>query len=143
MNDALPRPAGRMPEAATQAQSRPDVLIVACLCAAWCNTCTAYRPVFDQLAAQLPDDSFVWIDIEDQADLLDDIDVETFPTILIAQQGRTLFFGPMLPHLDALRRLVESLRLQGCAGIANSLDNAAVAELVGRLTNQVCRGQIR
>ena len=54
---------------------KDDVWVVACLCAAWCDVCTNYRPGFDELAAQHPDKLFVWIDIEDRADLIGDFDV--------------------------------------------------------------------
>src|SRR3546814_13435956 len=60
-----------------------DGLIIACYCAAWCDTCTEYRPQFDALADKWPDHAFVWIDIEESPELLDDEDVENFPTILI------------------------------------------------------------
>ena len=52
-----------------------DAWTVACLCAAWCGTCSSYRATFEQLAARHPDKHFVWIDIEDQADLVGDLDV--------------------------------------------------------------------
>src|SRR3546814_6829270 len=42
-----------------------DGLIIACYCAAWCDTCTEYRPQFDALADKWPDHAFVWIDIEE------------------------------------------------------------------------------
>jgi thioredoxin 1 len=68
--------------------------IVACLCAAWCGTCVGYRAAFEQLAARHPDKTFVWIDIEDQADVVGDLDVDNFPTLLL-QRGR---HGGLLRH---------------------------------------------
>ena len=41
--------------------------LVACLCAAWCGTCTEYRAAFDAAARQHPEARFAWIDIEDHA----------------------------------------------------------------------------
>lgn len=95
------------------------VLTVACLCAAWCGTCGEYRPIFDQLQAARPADRFRWIDIEDEADLVGEVDVETFPTLLVTREdGQVLFAGPVLPRLnDALRLLeaqAESME-DGCA----------------------------
>ena len=49
--------------------------VVACLCAGWCDVCKQYRAGFDALAEQYPDQQFVWIDIEDQSDLIGDLDV--------------------------------------------------------------------
>ncbi|MEB0031744.1 thioredoxin family protein [Undibacterium sp. RTI2.1] len=83
--------------------------LVACLCAAWCDTCTAYRIAFDQLAEQHPDVCFAWIDIEDQAHLVDEIDIENFPTILIQHQDTVHFFGTMLPDTMQLHRLLKSI----------------------------------
>jgi thioredoxin 1 len=82
--------------------------VVACLCAAWCGTCGAYRAGFEQLAARHPDKTFVWIDIEDQADVVGDLDVENFPTLLLQQGNRVAFFGTMLPDLKVADRLVQS-----------------------------------
>lgn len=51
---------------------------------------------------------FVWIDIEDQADLVEEFDVENFPTILIQHNDMTLFAGTMLPEISLLDRLIHS-----------------------------------
>ena len=85
-------------------------LLVACLCANWCGTCGDYQPQFRQLASQFPGVQFVWIDIEDEADLVDPIEVEDFPTILIASPTQAHFFGTMLPHIQTLKRLIDSQR---------------------------------
>ena len=47
-----------------------------------------------------------WIDIEDEADLLGDVDVETFPTLLLIGPEGVRFAGPVAPHADTLRRLL-------------------------------------
>jgi thioredoxin 1 len=83
--------------------------LVACLCAAWCDTCVAYRPGFLALAARFPRAEFRWVDIEDDAEAVEDIDVENFPTILVRRGGETLFHGVMLPHHEHLQRLLEKL----------------------------------
>ncbi|MBV8666165.1 MAG: thioredoxin family protein [Burkholderiaceae bacterium] len=76
-----------------------DACVVACLCAAWCDTCSAYKSRFAELAAMHPEQRFVWIDIEDEADLVGDIDVDNFPTLLMQQSGIVSFFGTVLPDL--------------------------------------------
>ena len=84
-------------------------LLVACLCAQWCGTCGAYRPVFETLGAELGAQAqFVWVDIEDQADALGDVDVEDFPTLLVARGETLLFFGPLTPQPPTLARLLRS-----------------------------------
>ncbi len=86
--------------------------LVACLCAAWCGTCRDYQPGFHALAARFPAARFLWIDVEDDADLVDDYDVENFPTLLIQRDDTVLFFGTMLPHLELLQRTLESFHTQ-------------------------------
>ena len=83
-----------------------DRWIVACLCAAWCGTCESYRATFEELAARHPDKFFVWIDIEDHADMVGDLDVENFPTLLIQHHELVTFFGTMLPDGGLAHRLV-------------------------------------
>jgi thioredoxin-like negative regulator of GroEL len=85
-----------------------DHLVVACLCAAWCGTCASYRAVFEELAARHPDKYFLWVDIEDHADLVGDLDVENFPTLLIQRHEHVAFFGTMLPDANVANRLIES-----------------------------------
>lgn len=83
-------------------------ILVACLCAQWCGTCNEYAPLFDQLQKNYPLAQFVWIDIEDEADLVDPVEVENFPTILIATHNVARFFGTVTPHIETLRRLIDS-----------------------------------
>ena len=83
--------------------------LVACLCAAWCDTCVAYRPGFVAMAERFPRAEFRWVDIEDDAEAVEDIDVENFPTILVRRGEETLFHGVMLPHHEHLERLLDKL----------------------------------
>ena len=83
-------------------------LLVACLCARWCDTCGDYRSVFAHLKDEFANCRFVWIDIEDQADLVDPIEVENFPTLLIAAGTQALFFGTVTPQPDTARRLIQT-----------------------------------
>lgn len=87
---------------------KDDVWVVACLCAAWCDVCTNYRPGFDELASQHPDKLFIWIDIEDRADLVGDFDVENFPTLLIQHGDDVVFYGTTMPDHRIAHRLVTS-----------------------------------
>ena len=90
---------------------------VVCLCAAWCGTCGIYRPLFEELSRAHPDVRFEWVDIEDESELAGDLDVETFPTLLIADGQRALFLGPLLPQAPVLARLLASLQAApGSAG---------------------------
>jgi thioredoxin 1 len=83
--------------------------LVACLCAAWCDTCAAYRPGFLAMAERFPRAEFRWLDIEDDAEAVGDIEVENFPTLLVRRGGETLFQGVLLPHHSHLERLLREL----------------------------------
>lgn len=98
------------PELATRLND-PATTLVVCLCADWCGTCRDYAPRFTELAARLPPDHIlVWLDIEDHAELLDDEDVENFPTLWVEADGRLRFYGPMLPHIGQLEDILQRLR---------------------------------
>ena len=83
---------------------------VVCLCADWCGTCRDYRPHFDALAGEFSDGRFVWYDIEDDAERVGHIDVETFPTLLIERAGHVVYLGPVLPDAGHARRLIAPVR---------------------------------
>ena len=88
--------------------SESPPLLVACLCAEWCGSCRDYHAVFESLAAKAPPGTrFHWIDIEDEADLADGIEVENFPSLLIARGDEVLFIGPVTPHANAAAALIE------------------------------------
>ncbi|MCW8174934.1 thioredoxin family protein [Verminephrobacter aporrectodeae] len=83
---------------------------VICLCPDWCSSCRSYRPLFDALARAHPGVRFEWVDIEDEAELIGDLDPQTFPTLLIGQGTNALFLGPLTPQAPVLARLLSSLQ---------------------------------
>jgi hypothetical protein len=94
------------------------------------RSCREYRETFRQIQQQYPEARFLWIDIEDQPDLVGDISVEDFPTLLIATGAGPRFFGPLTPQRDVLMRLIEAHQ--------NDIDGAALPDhelsaLVARL----------
>lgn len=109
-------------------------LTVACLCAQWCRTCDGYREVFDQVLSALDDARVqgMWVDVEDQADAMGAIDVENFPTLLMARGDEVLFFGPVTPHAQTLQRLIVAA-LQGGLSLDRRSVDPAVLELPARL----------
>ena len=94
-------------------------LHIACLCAAWCRLCDEYRPMLQALAAEFTRAGvrahWHWVDIEDEADLVGDLDVETFPTLVIADDTQVRFAGPVTPQRDTLQRLAARHRARGAA----------------------------
>ena len=93
-------------------------MIVVCLCAAWCDTCTEFRVAFDRIAAARPDMRFVWLDIEDDSELCGDIDVENFPTLAIYRGDTLLHFGVSLPQEGTVARLVDAMAARAAAAAA-------------------------
>lgn len=96
----------------TSEQGGNDDWLVACLCAQWCGTCRDYRAVFEALAREQPALRCVWVDIEDDSDALAplDLDIENFPTVLVARGAELRFFGTLLPHATTLARTLEAAR---------------------------------
>jgi thioredoxin 1 len=86
---------------------------VACLCAAWCRLCDDYAPVLDQVLAELVATGATvrkhWVDIEDEAALVGEFDVETFPTLVVFDATQVRFAGALEPQPDILRRLLRAL----------------------------------
>jgi thiol-disulfide isomerase/thioredoxin len=117
----------------TPPASPHPALLVACLCAQWCGTCGSYRSVFAQLEAEFPGCRFLWIDVEDEASLVEPIEVENFPTLLIAAQGQARFFGTVTPHLDTARRLIQAQLAPGAAAAVPSALVTDVNQLLLRL----------
>jgi thioredoxin-like negative regulator of GroEL len=104
--------------------------LVACLCAAWCRTCDDYRVTFETLRREFGGRAaFRWVDIEDDEDALGSLDVVDFPTLLIAAGESIHFIGPVLPHVQTARQLVERALRGELAVVADP----ALAGLPGRI----------
>jgi thiol-disulfide isomerase/thioredoxin len=120
--------------------SVPASVLVVCLCAEWCDVCREYRSRFDQVQAkvlaQFPQVRFLWIDVEDEADLLDLPDVENFPTLLLALGDAPRFFGPVTPETQTLERLIRRT-IEDAAGPA--LADPEVVALVARIRAEKLR----
>jgi hypothetical protein len=128
------RSAARLKLAGMQASGPHSDWWVICLCAAWCGVCRDWRPAFEQAAHGLPGVRFAWVDVEDEADAMGDVDIETFPTVLVARGDEARFLGPITPSAPGLARLVASLREQ--AGPSPTLHPQAQA-LIQRLSEHV------
>jgi len=86
-----------------------DELLVVCLCAAWCKTCTEFRATFDRLAGNDAAAKFVWLDVEDDSALVGDIEIENFPTLAVFRGDRPLFYGVTMPQEGVVARTLASL----------------------------------
>jgi thioredoxin-like negative regulator of GroEL len=91
----------------------PPAIHVACLCAAWCRLCDDYTPTFERITnvmrARYPGLETHWIDIEDEAELLGDFDVETFPTVVVVVGEDLRFAGPLAPQPETLQRVLGTV----------------------------------
>jgi hypothetical protein len=85
---------------------------VACLCAAWCGVCRDWQPLFLEQARAHPHMRFAWVDVEDEDDAMGDVDIETFPTLLIARGTELLYLAPIPPSAKQFARLLATLQAQ-------------------------------
>jgi thioredoxin 1 len=105
--------------------------IIVALCAAWCDTCGQFRANFENIARARPTMRFVWLDIEDDADICGDIEVENFPTLAIYRGGKVLHFGVSLPHEATVARLIDEMAARD-AGV--EVAPGPVGDLLTRIT---------
>ncbi|WP_211474028.1 thioredoxin family protein [Collimonas humicola] len=109
-----------------------DGWVVACLCAAWCGSCREYFANFTALAQRHPQVQFAWIDIEDQAELVGDLDIDNFPTLLIQRGDIVTFLAPVEMDL----RLAERILLAQMSKSADELQSEAQSSEERRLWQQ-------
>jgi thioredoxin reductase (NADPH) len=98
----------QMPHSGTATAGNEGLLVV-CLCAAWCKTCSEFRDTFDSLAKAHVGTGFVWLDVEDDSALVGDIDIENFPTLAVFRGDTPLFYGVTMPQQGVVARTLASL----------------------------------
>ncbi|MBU0588468.1 MAG: thioredoxin [Gammaproteobacteria bacterium] len=88
-------------------------LLVVALCAEWCGVCREFRQQWDahdfSTHAEV---SYLWVDIEDRADIAGDLDIETFPSLAVFSGQQPVFYGPVSPNMDLLQRVSQSSAVQ-------------------------------
>ena len=99
-----------MPTSLHNTATGSSIRWVICLCADWCGVCRDYRAVLNKVAAEHANSRFAWIDIEDDAHWVGEMDIETFPTLLVADRQGIFFLGPLTPHAVTVSRLLTSLQ---------------------------------
>jgi hypothetical protein len=85
---------------------------VVCLCAAWCGVCRDWLPVFTEQARAHPQLRFAWVDVEDEDEAMGDVDIETFPTLLVGRGDRVLYLATIPPMASQFARLLARLQAQ-------------------------------
>lgn len=120
----------------TPSQNSTDVLPirwVICLCADWCGVCRDYKAVFNKVSAGHATSRFAWLDIEDDAHWVGEMDIETFPTLLVADSQGVFFLGPLTPHVVTVSRLLTSLQM---ADVKRQVHTAVTQKLLDALPTQ-------
>ncbi|MEJ5992606.1 thioredoxin family protein [Ramlibacter sp. PS3R-8] len=117
--------------------SEPATWWVACLCAAWCGVCREWQPLFADQARAHPHMRFAWVDVEDEDDAMGEVDIETFPTLLVARGSEVLYLAPIPPSATQFTRLLATLEAQpvpapGLPDDANALLHRLRAEVLPR-----------
>ena len=117
--------------------TEPQPLHLACLCAAWCRLCDGYASVFAEAVGELqrtrPELQAHWIDIEDESDLVGELDVETFPTLVLVQGAHTLFAGTLTPQPQTLLRVLQAALEAADRGAAAAPQPPEVLDFAARL----------
>jgi thiol-disulfide isomerase/thioredoxin len=110
---------------------------VAGLCAAWCGVCREWLPLFTAQARANPQMRFAWVDVEDEDETMGDVDIETFPTLLVARGDQVLYLAPIPPLASHFTRLLARLQAQpaadpGVPAEANALLQRLQADVLPR-----------
>ena len=103
-------------------------LLVACLCATWCKTCTEFHGTYEKLAAANPDVKFEWLDVEDDSALVGDLDIENFPTLAVFRGDKPLFYGVTMPQEGVVARTLASLKREDRDAVAVPEEIAGLPE---------------
>jgi thioredoxin 1 len=85
---------------------------VACLCAAWCGVCRDWQPQFTEQARAHPGLHFAWVDVEDEDETMGEVDIVTFPTLLVARGSQVMYLAPIPPLGNQFTRLLARLQAQ-------------------------------
>jgi thiol-disulfide isomerase/thioredoxin len=121
-----------MTDAATPADDATRWVI--CLCAEWCHVCRSWRETFDAAAREHPDLRFAWVDVEDEDEAMGDVDIQTFPTLLLAQGDHAVFMAPVVPMAAHLSRTLGLLTHAATDEASSGPSVSAQAQaLLGRL----------
>ncbi|MBK6616190.1 thioredoxin family protein [Ottowia sp.] len=113
-------------------------MLVTCLCATWCLTCEAYRATFAEIAERFPDMTFRWVDIEDESDVVGELDIQNFPTLLIQSGTQVRFFGTVTPQPRVLEAIVAACVRESMAQRDLDRDVEDLADRFCELFPQAC-----
>lgn len=75
--------------------------------AVWCGPCKAIAPVLDQFASQLPNVTFIKVDVDQSGDIAREYQVSAMPTFKLFKNGKEV--GELVgADPNRLRQLIEA-----------------------------------
>ncbi|NHZ83542.1 thioredoxin [Massilia sp. CCM 8695] len=112
---------------AARLKSRSARLVLIIGAESWCETCRALGPVFDTLAQQSSkqDDTWLWLDLEDHADFLDNFIPDSLPLLMS-------YSGAELSHAVIPTRVTEADLLELLAR-PSVIEHSNLPDVRGRL----------
>ena len=121
-----------------QDSGHPGDFWVVCLCADWCHICRSWQSRFHTLVAEQDVDiRTLWLDVEDEEIDALNLDIETFPTLLILRRDKALFLGAVPPVDEHIARLVKKFAQQDAhPSTGTASEQALAAHVWNRL---ICR----
>ena len=86
---------------------RASHVVVVALCAESCSMCREFEGACAAVAESRPGISLVWVDIEDDAPLIGDLDIAASPTLAIFAGDELRYYGPVSPNAAVIERLID------------------------------------
>lgn len=110
-----------------------DDIWVVCLCADWCHVCRGMEADFRGMQVRIPGLRWVWLDIEAHDSLVEDLDINTFPTYLVATAKDVLLLAPGPTSVEALTHFVSPFQRKAVLPMAPDAALAPLLAFVRRL----------
>jgi len=85
-------------------------LLVIDFWAEWCAPCKDFEKVVEQVASDYPEFLFAGVDIESQAELVEDFNVRSVPAVMIMRDNVVLFAETGALSAANLRELLEKTK---------------------------------
>jgi thioredoxin 1 len=117
----------------SQASTQVDVLF---LCAEWCGVCRDLKGMFEELSAIQPSVHWTWVDVEDHSEIFDDLELDTFPSLLVMLNKRPWFFGSIEPRKEVVLRIVTKISESPSPMLSAPIDATVVKLLRSKIIRQ-------